>query len=111
MGFFTMPLFFGMTMAAVDVVVLSLLKAKYNGNYPILNTPWILVLAFVLYGFQTLIFYKSLSYGGLTQMNLMWDLSSDLLVTFIGLFFFMEAVTISQKIGIILGIMSIILLK
>ena len=108
MGFFTAPLFFGMSMAVVDVIVLSMLKAKYNENYPILNTPWIFVLAFMLYGFQTLIFYKSLNYGGLTQMNLMWDLSSDILVTFIGLYFFTESVTTQQKVGIILGIIAII---
>lgn len=99
---------FGLSMAMVDVFVLSLLKMRYNKT---ITTDWVFIIAFLIYGFQTVIFYKSLSYGNLTNMNLLWDLSSDILVTIVGIYFFKEAVTTLQRVGILLGMISIYLLK
>lgn len=108
MGFITYPLLFGTALATIDVIVLSLLKAKYLGT---IQGLWVFVFAFIVYGCQVFIFYASLHYGSLTQMNLMWDLTSDVLVTFIGLYFFKEAMTPQQRAGVIFGFMAIMLLK
>ncbi len=95
-------------MAMIDVVVLSLLKARYieeiTGN-------WVFAFAFLVYGFQSLLFYKALSFTSLTSMNIVWDVTSDILVTIMGLYFFKEAITITQKIGILFAIIAMVLLK
>ena len=98
-------------LAVVDVIVLSILKLKHLGTKNLFDTNWIFVIAFLLYGFQALIFYKSLDYSGLVRSNLIWDLMSDLLVTFFGLYMFSEILTISQGIGVVFAILAIILLK
>lgn len=104
----SIPILFALAMACVDVVILSTLKMKHNGT---IQTSWILVLAFLVYGCQSLIFYKSLDYANLTNMNIMWDVSSDVLVTIVGIYLFKEAVTSQQCMGIGLAIIAILLLK
>lgn len=104
----SIPILFALAMACIDVVILSTLKMKHNGT---IKTSWILVLAFLVYGCQALIFYKSLDYANLTNMNILWDVTSDVLVTIVGIYFFKEAVTNQQRFGIALAIISILLLK
>ena len=99
---------FGLAMATVDVVILSLLKMRHTGQ---LKTNWIFPIAFVVYGCQALVFYKALDYSNLTNMNLLWDISSDVIVTFVGLYLFKEAVTPKQKLGIVFGFIALMLLK
>lgn len=108
MGILTIPLLFGVIMGIIDVIVLSALKLRYN---KVITSPFIFIIAFLLYGFQTIIFYKALSFGSLAQMNVLWDVTSDVFVTIVGVYFFKEAITSHQKIGIVLAIISIILLK
>ncbi len=108
MGFVTIPLLFGVLMGIVDIFVLSLLKLKYNKA---ITSQLVFVVAFLLYGFQTLIFYKALGYGSLTQMNVLWDVTSDVFVTIVGIYVFNEAIGYKQQMGILLAIISIILLK
>jgi len=102
------PILFGLAMASIDVAILSMLKMRHTGE---IKSDWVFIIAFIVYGMQTIIFYKALSYTNLTNMNLIWDLTSDVLVTIVGIYFFKEAVTNVQKIGIFLGIISILLLK
>jgi multidrug transporter EmrE-like cation transporter len=120
MVFFTSALAYALLLAVMDVIVLSMLKMRHGSNSSNSNTSpwgwlfdsnWIFVVAFVLYGTQALIFYKSLDYSGLVRSNLLWDLLSDLLVTFFGLYVFSETITSTQGIGVILAIIAIILLK
>ena len=44
-------------------------------------------------------------------MNMMWDLLSDVFVTFSGLYFFKEKITTKKFAGILLSILSIYLLS
>jgi len=99
---------FGTIMAIVDVIVLSMLKMRYTGQ---LKGNWVFVVCFLVYGFQSVIFYKSLSFSNMTIMNIMWDVISDVLVTIVGLYYFKEVTDWKQKLGIVLAIVSIILLK
>jgi multidrug transporter EmrE-like cation transporter len=99
---------FGLLMAVIDVLVLSMLKMRHTGQ---LTGDWVFIVAFLVYGSQTIIFYKALSYANLTIMNILWDLTSDVLVTLIGLYYFKEATTFKQKIGIVLGATAMLLLK
>lgn len=97
-----------LVLAGVDVVILSGLKMRYLGK---IKGDWIFVVAFLVYGCQSLVFYKSLQYGTLTQMNMLWDVTSDILVTIVGLYLFREAVTESQKLGILFAFIAIFLLR
>ena len=85
-----------------------MLKMRHTGE---LTGNWVFVFAFIVYGAQTIIFYKALSYANLTIMNILWDLTSDVLVTIIGLYYFKEATTFKQKIGIVMGGTAMLLLK
>ena len=105
---YSKPLIFGLFLALVDVIVLSLLKLKYIGT---LNTWWVFVIAFIVYGLQPIVFYNSLKYSSLTAMNLLWDVTSDILVTMVGFLIFREAITQKQAVGVIFAFIAILLLK
>lgn len=96
----------GFFMAAIDVFVLSMMKLKSIGS---LNG-WVLPLAVLVYSIQPLIFYKSLGQETMTVMNLFWDLSSDVLVTLVGLFVFKEYLTPRRMAGVVLSLVSLFLL-
>jgi drug/metabolite transporter (DMT)-like permease len=106
--FFTKPLLYGMVMALIDVFILSALKMRRIGD---IVGNWVFPVAMLVYGFQPLIFYNALKISSLTIMNLMWDLSSDVIVTLIGLFIFKETLSLKQKLGVGLGLIAIFLLK
>jgi drug/metabolite transporter (DMT)-like permease len=98
---------FGGAMATIDALILSGLKA-----YSIGWIQWrgILLVSMLVYAFQPLLFLQSLQYNGLTVMNLLWDVMSDVVVTIIGLFYFKEKLTKFKKMGVMLSLVSIILL-
>jgi multidrug transporter EmrE-like cation transporter len=97
---------FGLTMALIDVFVLSAMKLKSIGA---LNG-WVLPTAVAVYALQPLLFFKSLSSETMTVMNLFWDLSSDVLVTLVGLLAFKEYLTPRRLIGVALSLISLVLL-
>ena len=96
----------GIFMAIIDVFVLSAMKMKSLG---VLNG-WVIPLAVIMYSMQPLIFFKSLKTETMTVMNLFWDLSSDVLVTIAGLFFFDEYLTPRRLAGVALSMVSLWLL-
>ena len=95
-GFNLQPIVYGTYMATVDVFMMGILKAIHLGW---LNKVFIF-LPTLLYSMQPWVFLASLKFESLTVMNLMWDVMSDLLVTFMGIFFFQEKLKSSQMIGI-----------
>ena len=99
---------YGTSMALVDGIVLSALKAKALGLF---DGMWVLLGAMVVYAFQPLIFFKSLKSETMTVMNLYWDLASDVLVTFIGLFLFKEELSFRRMMGVVLSFVSLCLLS
>jgi multidrug transporter EmrE-like cation transporter len=105
-GFRLQTVGLGLLMACIDVFVLSAMKLKSIGS---LNG-WVLPVAVLVYSMQPLIFYKSLGTETMTVMNLFWDLSSDVLVTLVGLFVFKEYLTPRRMAGVILSLISLFLL-
>jgi drug/metabolite transporter (DMT)-like permease len=101
------PLLFDFLMAGIDAVVLSLLKLFSIGS---ITSYVVFILAFIIYGCQPFIFYYGLRFANLTVMNLMWDLASDILIAYIGLMIFKEKISNLQKIGILFGLVSLVLL-
>jgi multidrug transporter EmrE-like cation transporter len=105
---FNVPvILFGLAMASLDGIILSLLKA--------INLGWIqslrwMIVPTIAYAVQPWIFLQSLNFEGLTVMNLLWDVLSDVIVTLIGLFYFGETLSWSKKIGVVLSMFSVYLL-
>lgn len=99
---------FGFLMAFIDVFVLTALRLKHEHPE---RTYWVHILAFLVYGFQSILFYKSLDYANLVVMNMIWDVTSDILVSLVGFFFLKEVLSNSQVLGVLLGIVSVVLLS
>lgn len=99
---------YGAGMALIDSVVLSGLRAYSLGW---LQWKGIVVFAMVFYSLQPVVFLKSLNYSTLTVMNLLWDVTSDVLVTIVGLLYFKESLSPFKKLGVIFSLISIILLS
>jgi len=107
MGFETVPLIYGTYMATVDVFMLGILKA--------INLGWIssslIFLPTLIYAMQPWIFLKSLEFESMTVMNLLWDVTSDVLVTGSGLYFFKEKLSRTKLLGVGLSLISIMLMS
>jgi len=103
-----MPIIFALFMAFIDVFSLGILKEVAIGKA---NWIFSLPISMFIYSLQPLIFLKSLKYESMTVMNLMWDITSDILVTFIGLFYFKEQISSIKKLGLIFAFISIFLLS
>lgn len=97
---------YGTYMAGIDVFMLGLLKA--------INLGWInkslIFLPTVIYALQPWIFLSSLKFESMTVMNLIWDVISDVGVTFSGLVFFGEKLTRTKMAGVGLSLVSIFLM-
>jgi multidrug transporter EmrE-like cation transporter len=63
-----------------------------------------------LYGMSPLIFLKALEKETLTIMNLVWDMTSDLIVTLIGIFVFAEKLSPLKLLGVALSFVSLFLM-
>ena len=98
----------GGLMALIDSIMLSLLKAFSIGW---IQSRSVILISMLIYSIQQLIFLESLKGNGLTIMNLLWDVMSDVIVTCIGLFYFSEKLTNSKKVGVLLSVISVILLS
>jgi len=100
-------LLFVLSMALIDLVVLSLMKYQLDHYNPLY-----FLIAFIFYGCQPIIFYYSLKNGGkLGLNNILWDLLSDFLVLIVAIYLFHEILRPSQMMGIFLAFISIYLLN
>lgn len=97
---------FGGVMASIDVLSLGIVKNVSGGTYKM----WTMAIATAMYAVQPWIFLSSLSGSSLTIMNLMWDLTSDIMVTLVGLFYFREQIGRTRLIGLILGFVALVLM-
>ena len=97
---------FGSVMASIDVLSLGIVKNVSGGTYKM----WTMAIATAMYALQPWIFLSSLSGSSLTIMNLMWDLTSDIMVTLVGLFYFREKIGHTRLIGLILGFVALVLM-
>jgi multidrug transporter EmrE-like cation transporter len=96
---------FGLLLGSIDAIVLPLTKAVSTGW----SMGW-MVPAVLLYSTAPLIFLMGLKRSQLTILNLVWDLSSDILVTFFGLIIFAEKLSTTKLIGVALSFVSLALM-
>lgn len=106
-------LLYGLLMALIDTFMLSLIKA--------INLGWIkelgwfkglrlMIIPTIVYALQPWIFLESMKYETLTVMNLLWDMTSDVLVTAVGLLYFQEELSPRKMMGVVLSFISMCLL-
>lgn len=97
---------FGAAFATLDSISLPIIKGVSQGW-----NPWMILVPMVLYGLSPLMFLKALEKETLTIMNLVWDLSSDVLVTLIGLLVFAERLPPLKILGVCLSFVSLFLMS
>lgn len=98
-------LLFGALFGLIDVFSLSTIKKVSLGWNPIY-----MIIPVVLYAFSPFVFLKGLAGESLTILNLVWDLTSDVLITLVGLFFFREYVPPIKLLGVGLSFISLFLM-
>jgi len=94
---------YGLVLAFVDVVMMPITKGVANRSLPL----WLMIVPTLVYAADPWIFLQSLKVETMVVMNLVWDLISDILVTFVGLFILGEKVSTMKSIGIGLSFVSL----
>lgn len=97
---------YGLLFGLIDSVSLPIIKGVSIGW-----NKWLMLVPIIMYAISPLIFLKGLSGETLTILNLVWDLTSDIIVTIIGLFFFAEHITPIKGIGVGLSFISLFLMS
>ena len=106
--FHFIPIAFASLMAFIDTFVLSGLKKYSTGEH---EYGIAIPIGMLIYSLQPLLFLQSLKYESMTVMNILWDIMSDLSVTFIGLFYFKERLTTLKMLGLSFAFIAIVLLS
>lgn len=101
-----LPIVFGVSMALFDVVMMSLGKLAKQGR---ISYSTALPIATIAYAAEPYIFFKSLNYESLTAMNLIWDLTSDVIVTLVGVFYFKESIKGLRWLAVLFALFSLAL--
>ena len=98
-------LFWVSTITIIEAIAMSIIEysANNNNNYYILGV--------FIYIIVPLILYKLLLKGSLSIINSLWNVSSIILVTMIGLTFFKDKVTKYKIMGILFALSSIICME
>ena len=86
---------YGLGFGALDATALPIVKGVSNGWHP----AW-MIIPVLLYGASPFLLLSALRHETLTIMNLVWDLTSDLVVTFIGLILFGETISPAKGLGV-----------
>lgn len=71
----------------------------------------LLILGFVIYAFGTIIWAFSLRYGFLSKAISILTLLNLIAVVFVGVLYFNESLSFTNKIGIAFGIISVVLIE
>jgi multidrug transporter EmrE-like cation transporter len=101
-----LPIAFGLVMASLDIVMMFTCKFVQLGSIPYGVG---LTLATLAYSLQPYLFVKSMNYENMTTTNLVWNLSSDVVVTLSGIFVFGESIKGLRWLAILMSLMSLTL--
>jgi multidrug transporter EmrE-like cation transporter len=97
---------YGLGFGALDATALPIVKAVSNGANPL----WMAIPA-LLYGASPFLLLSALRHETLTVMNLIWDLTSDVVVTFIGLIVFGETISPAKGLGVAFSFIALTLMS
>ena len=101
------PLTYALIIGFLDAVMLTMVK-EISLNRHILR--WMIVPT-LIYAIHPWIFLQSLQFESLIVMNLLVDVVSNLLVTFLGFFYFGETLGPFKTIGVILSFVSMVFMS
>jgi multidrug transporter EmrE-like cation transporter len=98
---------YALYLASVDGIAMTFLKAHKLG---MIKNIIVFPLTMIIYSLQPLMFYSGLSFTGMSELNILWDAMSDILVAIIGIAIFKEKITFYKITGFILCLFGIIAL-
>ena len=93
---------YGLAFGTLDAIALPIVKGVSIGW----DKAWMLLPVF-MYAVSPFMLLSALREETLTIMNLVWDLSSDLIVTFIGLIIFAESISPMKFLGVCFSFMAL----
>lgn len=99
-----LPVVFGVSMAALDILMMSAGKMAQTGQ---LSYGFALPFATIIYALQPYLFIKAMNYENMVVTNLIWNLSSDIMVTLIGLLYFGETIAGLRQVALVMSLFSI----
>ena len=106
-NFSMLPIFFGTVMALIDIFMMGIVKMVSTGG---ISSAIGLPLSIGLYALEPLIFLKAMKYEGMVVTNLVWNLTSDVVVTLQGILFFGESIKGLRWLGVCMSIFSLALM-
>jgi multidrug transporter EmrE-like cation transporter len=95
-------------MSILDLIMMTTTKMISNGT---LSSWWATPFAVGIYALEPLIFLKALNYESMVVMNLVWDLTSDVIVTLQGVIVFGEPIKGLKGIGVFMSLCSLALMS
>jgi len=98
---------YGTLLALNDVFMMPFVKQIAHGGW----STWMLIFPMLAYALNPIIFYFALQHECMTTMNLVWDLTSDVLVTLIGITVFNERLSTRKYIGVALSFIAMCLMS
>jgi len=102
--FSLLPIAFGVGMALLDVIMMF--TAKFV-HLKAVSYPMGLTVATGVYAVQPYLFMKAMNYENMTVTNLIWNLASDVIVTFSGIFVFGESIKGLRWLAILMSLFSL----
>jgi len=108
MGFSVIPIAFGVVMAALDLVMMASVKQVGTGAWPLRTG---LPFATLVYALEPFIFLQAMKTTGegLAVVNLVWNLSSDIMVTLMGVLWFGEKIHGARWIAVAMSLVALAL--
>ena len=100
------PIAFATGMAMIDSLAFSILKKISLKELGMMFLP----LSMLIYSSQPVIFLQALKFENMAIVNLLWNMMSNILVTFTGLVLLQEKVGLFKGIGIVLSFVAIFLM-
>jgi len=103
-SFNILPIVFGVVMAALDIGMMGIAKITHQGKLPYLSG---LALSTLIYAPQPYLFLKAMKFENMTAVNLIWNMTSDIMVTLMGIFYFGESIAGLRWVAIIMALFSL----
>jgi multidrug transporter EmrE-like cation transporter len=96
---------YGLLFGVIDAIALPMVKWVHNGA-----STWWMIVPVLAYAADPFIFLRAMKTETLTIMNLVWDMTSDLLITFVGLFVFGESLPPLKALGVFVSLLGLFLM-
>lgn len=95
----------GVILALLDAFTLPFILRIHKGEVPLSD----IYIPMIAYAFAPVLFLIGLNYTGMTVLNVTWDLASDVLITFIGIFIIKEHIGYESGLGLVFAFIAILL--